>query len=84
LATLMAMPHPPSNQVETFYNESEKLVRFLASTDKASFLRFLDAVARHQVFETALFQNYGTKFLTAANFEEKFQEYAASELTAGN
>jgi hypothetical protein len=79
LATLMDLTFPPSNQVETFYDESEKLVRFLVATDKPSFLRFLDAVARHQPFETALFQNYGTKFLTAAALEEKFRDYAAND-----
>ena len=80
LETLMTMSYPASNQVETFYNESEKLVRFLALTDKKSFLSFLDALGRHQPFETALFQNYGTKFLTTAALEEKFREYAANEM----
>jgi hypothetical protein len=84
LTTLLALTYPPSNQVETFYDESERLVRFLAATDKASFLRFLDAVARHQPFETALSENYGTKFFTAEALEEKFRQYASSELVAGN
>src|SRR3984893_8566639 len=35
LAELMAMTYPPSDRVETFYDESERLVRFLALTDKA-------------------------------------------------
>jgi hypothetical protein len=77
LATLTAMTYPPSNQVETFYDESERLVRFLAVTDKAAFLKFLDAVGRHQPFETALADNYGAKFATAAALEEKFREYAS-------
>jgi hypothetical protein len=79
LATLSTMTYPPSDQVHTFYDESEKLVRFLAGTDKASFLTFLDAVARHQPFESALFQSFGTKFLTVAALEEKFREYASKE-----
>jgi hypothetical protein len=79
LATLTAMTYPPSNQVETFYDESERLVRFLAMTDKASFLSFLDAVGRHQPFDSALFQSFGTKFLTAAALEEKFREYASKD-----
>ena len=61
-------------------DESERLVRFLAMTDKRSFLNFLDALWRHRPFETALFENYGTKFLTPAALEEKFREYAANEL----
>jgi len=80
LAELMAMTYPPNDRVETFYDESERLVRFLAATDKTSFLNLLDALARHQPFETALFHNYGTKFLTTAALEEKFQEYASNEL----
>jgi hypothetical protein len=80
LPELMAMTYPPNDRVETFYDESERLVRFLALTDKPSFLKFLDALGRHQPFETALFQNYGTKFLTTAALEEKFREYASDEL----
>ena len=80
LQTLISMSYPPSDQVQTFYNESEKLVCFLALTDKKSFLSFLDALGRHQPFETALFQNYGTKFLTPEALEEKFRDYAANEM----
>lgn len=79
LATLTTMTYPESEQVQTFYDESEKLVRFLAATDKASFLSFLDAMARHQPFDSALFAAFGTKFLNVAALEEKFREYAASE-----
>ena len=79
LAELMAMTYPPNDRVETFYDESERLVRFLAMTDKRSFRGFLDALGRHRPFETALFENYGTKFLSPAALEEKFREYAANE-----
>lgn len=80
LSDLLALTYPPSDQVETFYDESERLVRFLSVTDKASFLKMLDALGRHQPFESALLQNYGTKFLTPSALEEKFREYASSEL----
>jgi hypothetical protein len=79
LAELMAMTYPPNDRVETFYDESERLVRFLALSDKASFLAFLDALGRHQPFESALVQSYGAKFLTTAALEEKFREYASKE-----
>jgi hypothetical protein len=79
LATLTTMSYPPSDQVETFYDESEKLVRFLVAANKASFVSFLDAMGRHQPFETALFQTFGTKFLNVTALEEKFRGYAASE-----
>jgi hypothetical protein len=80
LAELIALTFPPNDRVETFYDESERLVRFLAVTDKTSFLSFLDALGRHQPFETALFQNYGSKFMTPAALEEKFREYASKEV----
>jgi hypothetical protein len=80
LAELIALTFPPNDRVETFYDESERLVRFLAASDKTSFLAFLDALGRHQPFETALFQNYGTKFMTPAALEEKFREYASTEV----
>lgn len=79
LTELMAMTAPPNDRVETFYDQSERLVRFLALSDKASFLTFLDALGRHQPFETALLQSFGAKFLTAAALEEKFREYASKE-----
>ncbi|HSP44777.1 MAG TPA: hypothetical protein VLO30_02170, partial [Chthoniobacterales bacterium] len=79
LARLTTLTFPPSEAVETFYDESERLVRFLAATDKANFLSFLDAVGRHQPFDSALSQTYGTKFLTAEALEEKFREYASKE-----
>jgi hypothetical protein len=80
LAKLVEMTYPPADRVETFYDESERLVRFLALTDKANFLVFLDALARHQPFETALAQSYGGKFLSMAALEEKFREYATKEI----
>ena len=79
LAKLVEMTYPPPDRVETFYDQSERLVRFLALTDKANFLVLLDALARHQPFESALVQSYGGKFLTMAALEEKFREYATKE-----
>src|SRR5205807_720515 len=66
LATLVRLTRPPSDRVETFYDESERLVRFLVATDKPSFLALLDALGRHQPFETALPRIYPAKFATAA------------------
>jgi len=79
LPALLAMTHPPAENVVTFYNESERLVRFLAATDKPSFLALLDALARHQPFETALNQTYAGKFNSVAVLEEKFRKYAAKD-----
>ena len=79
LATLIRLTRPPSDNVETFYDESERLVRFLVATDKPSFLALLDALGRHQPFETALPRIYPAKFATVATLEEKFREYAAKD-----
>jgi hypothetical protein len=76
LTALVAMTHPPSENVLTFYDESERFVRFLASTDKARFLSLLDALARHQPFESAFLRIYAGEFANAAVLEEKFRVYA--------
>jgi Peptidase MA superfamily len=79
LASLVAMTHPPSEKVETFYDESERLVRFLVAADKPSFLALLDALARHQPFETALGRTYTGRFSDVTALETKFREYAAKD-----
>src|SRR5256885_14304978 len=79
LATLARLTRPPSDNVETFYDESERLVRFLVATDKPSFLTLLDTLGRHQPFEAALPRSYPTKFSTIAVLEEKFRDYAAKD-----
>jgi hypothetical protein len=79
LTVLVAMTHPPSERVHTFYDESERLVRFLAAADKPSFLALLDALARHQPFETVLPRLYSGKFASVLALEEKFREYASKD-----
>jgi peptidase MA superfamily protein len=79
LATLTVMTRPPNDRVEIFYAESERLVRFLAASDKQGFLALLDALARHQPFETTLPRIYLGKFTNIAGLEEKFREYAAKD-----
>lgn len=79
LSTLVAMTHPPSDRVETFYDESERLVRFFVSIDKKSFLALLDALGRHQPFETAVSRIYAGKFASASALQDKFREYASKD-----
>jgi len=79
LPALVAMTHPPSDRVGTFYDESERLVRFLATTDKSSFLALLDALARHQPLETVLPRLYAGRLADIAMLEEKFREYAKKD-----
>jgi hypothetical protein len=79
LSILTATTHPPSDRVRIFYDESERLVRFLAATDKPSFLSLLDALARHQPLETVLPRLYSGRFANIAVLEEKFREYASKD-----
>lgn len=79
LPMLLGMTSPPNDRVDTFYDESERLVRFLATTDKTSFLALLDALGRHQPFEIAFARIYVAKFASVAVLEEKFREYAVKD-----
>jgi len=78
LTDLLTYPADP-RQVATFYAESEKLVRFLAATDKQQFLAFLDAMAKGNRFESALWKTFGARFPTLDSLEHEFKEYAAKE-----
>ncbi|PYL97189.1 MAG: hypothetical protein DMF18_03295 [Verrucomicrobia bacterium] len=79
LNILTATTHPPFDRVRIFYDESERLVRFLAAADKPSFLSLLDALARHQPLETVLPRLYSGRFANIAALEEKFREYASKD-----
>ena len=79
LTTLTALTHPPSDRVRIFYDESERLVRFLTATDKPSFLSLIDALARHQPLETVLPRLYSGRFANVSVLEEKFRDYASKD-----
>jgi hypothetical protein len=79
LPRFFALLSPLSEQVDTFYDQAERLVRFLVATDKASFLTLLDALGRHQPFETAFARVYAGRFASAALLEERFREYASKD-----
>ncbi|MGZ4967160.1 MAG: peptidase MA family metallohydrolase [Chthoniobacterales bacterium] len=79
LKTLLAFTTVPNDRVETFYYESERLVRFLVETDKPTFLTLLDSLGKHQPFEAAFTRIYAGRFANAAVFEERFAEYAAKD-----
>jgi len=79
LSVLTAATPPFSDRVHIFYDESERLVRFLAAIDKPAFLALLDALARHQRFENALPRSYPGKFANTASLGEKFRDYASKD-----
>jgi hypothetical protein len=76
---LTNMTRVPNDKVSTFYDESERLVRFLAAADHPSFLLLVDALGRHQPCEMAVAQCYAGKFSTLAVLSERFREYAQSD-----
>jgi len=81
VTSLTSMVSYPSDelQVVTFYNESERLVRFLAATDKAGFLTFFEALAQGNHFDTALNKGFSGKFFNTEALEKAFKEYATKE-----
>ena len=79
LTVLTTTTHPPSDRVHIFYDESERLVRFLAGADKPSFLTLLDSLARHQPLETILPRLYSGRFTTISTLEENFRDYASKD-----
>ncbi|MGI8436515.1 MAG: hypothetical protein ACR2NX_06365 [Chthoniobacterales bacterium] len=80
LAELVTMDYPDDlDKVATFYDEAQRLVRFLAATDQHSFLGLLDALSRHQPFESSLLIYYSGKFATVASFEKSFSDYVTNE-----
>jgi hypothetical protein len=79
LTVLTTTTHPPSDRVHIFYDESERLVRFLAAADKPSFLILLDSLARHQPLETVLPRLYSGRFINISKLEENFRDYASKD-----
>lgn len=79
LTQLMAMTRPPTDRVEAFYDESERLVRFLVRTDKARFLNLLGALAGRETFDGAFPRTFAGTFTSRADFEEKFRDYASKD-----
>jgi hypothetical protein len=75
----LAITSPPSDRVKLFYDESERLVRFLAATDKPAFLALLDALARHQPFEKTFPLTYAGKIPSMSALEDKFRDYAEKD-----
>ncbi len=79
LAALTTMPYPSADLVETFYDESERLVRFLVAADRRKFLDFLQLSARGERFDAAIGRAYGVMFRDTAQLEEQFRVYAAKD-----
>ncbi len=80
LARLTALTdYPASEEIDIFYQESERLVRFLSAADRAAFRLLLDSVARGEAFDTALSRHYSGRFFDVAALEKEFLPYASKD-----
>ncbi len=76
-----AMTYPVDDtRVAAFYEESQKLVRFLCAADRNGFLTFLEAMGKGAHFETAARNHFGNRFLNLETVEREFKSYATSPL----
>jgi len=66
-------------KVSVFYSQSERVVRYLSSVDKAGFQRFLEALAQGSRFDTALSKGYSGKIFDLAALERAAKEYATRD-----
>lgn len=83
LTALLSYPEDVA-QVQVFYMESERLVRFLSAADKRGFGIFFDAVAKGARFETALAKGFGGRFMHLEALDREFRSYAIHEIAAPN
>jgi hypothetical protein len=67
-------------QVLAFYEESQKLVRFLCAADRKAFPVLLESLGNGARLETAFGKSYGTRFLNLEAIERHFKNYATSPL----
>lgn len=82
LTTLVRMSYPPADQVETFYDQSERLVRFLAAEDKQRLIELLELTASGTSFETALERSFGARFGSVTALEQQFRTYASKDASS--
>jgi hypothetical protein len=78
LNTLTTMRYPGAEGVEAYYDQSERLVRFLRAKDRGKFLELLQLSVRGVRFEDTLMTAYGSVFRSVADLEEQFRSYAVN------
>jgi hypothetical protein len=81
LKELIAMLDYPADveQVRTYYNQSERIVRFLSGVDKTGFHRFLEAMSMGNLFETAMLKGFPGRFANLETLEREVKDYATRE-----
>ena len=81
LAQLTAMLDYPTDplQVATYYDQSQRLVRFLAAQDARGFLTFFEAQAQGARLDTAIAKGFPGKFSSLDVLDQAVKEYATRE-----
>jgi hypothetical protein len=78
LTVLATMSYPPADQVDAFYDQSERLARFLAAADKPKFLELLGNLARGEAFHVTVPRLFSAHYSSMAVLEERFRAYAVT------
>jgi hypothetical protein len=78
LTGMMSYPQDTA-QVGVFYNESERLVRFLSAADKQGFNAFFEAISKGNRIETALNKGFGSRFMNLDALDHEFKIYATQD-----
>ena len=78
LTTMLTYPEH-TKEVPVFYNESEKLVRFLNAENKQQFLALVDALSKGANFDSALWRSFGGRFTSVDALEQELKNYASKD-----
>ena len=86
LTELTSLGAYPADTVKmfAFYDQSEKLTRFLMGVDRKNFASLLDGLSKGNRFETALSKSYGSRFISLDAFEKEFRPFATTHIVAAN
>jgi hypothetical protein len=86
LQELTALAAYPSDTVKmiTFYDQSEKLTRFLMTVDRKGFSIFMESLAKGNRIETALGKAYPSRFPALDSLEREFKPFAISSVVPSN
>ena len=83
LTSMLTYPKDPV-QVGVFYNESERLVRFLSAANKRGFGVLLEALSKGNRLDTALTKGFGSRFINLDALEREFKGYAIQDNGTAN
>jgi hypothetical protein len=84
LADFVSITNYPADvfKASLFYDQSERLVRFLSAASKPAFGKFLEYMSKGNTFESALAKSYKTQFPTVTALERQFRAYVSQEFSS--